>query len=240
MYVGSRRTLRGVRLVVVTAASSALLSVAPHPASAEQVECTGSVTAGSYRHLVVPEGATCVLQRSVVTGNVRVLPGGTFVAEASAIGGAIVGHDVNRIMVGRSTIGRNIVVHGGQPVSPPPVAVSVCGTSIAGNVIVQQVTGGIGLRTYIPGFDSPVGIGARCGSVRNEIGGNLIVSNNVSFRALVQNNVVHGNMLVVQNAGPGPKTFTGNQVAGTIVCIDNDEPFTASGNQAASTSGQCH
>ncbi len=114
----------------------------------------------------------------------------------------------------------------------PPVAAFVCATTVQGNVIIQQVTGGIGICTHIPGLDPPTGLAARCGSVRNEIGGNLIVSNNSSFRALVQNNIVHGNMRVVHNTGPGPKVVTGNEVDRSLACVANEEPFTAEGNSA--------
>lgn len=229
----------GLAFLAATAVlTPAIVTGLGEPAFAEQTECTSSLPPGTYGHIVVPGGATCILRDSVVSGNVRALPGGTLVAETTQIGGNLIGRDVNRLQVGRSAVGGNIVVHGGQPVSGPPLAFSVCATSVDGNVIIQKVTGGIGVRTSIP-TDPPTGLGARCGSVRNEIGGNLIVSNNDSFRTLVLNNIVRGNMRVVNNRGPGEKTFAGNEVAGSLVCVRNEEPFTSSANSAARTSGQC-
>lgn len=226
-------------LAAAAVLTPAILTGLGDPALAEQTQCTSSLPPGTYGHIVVPRGATCTLQDSVVTGNVRVLPGGALVAERTEIGGNLMGHDVTRIRVGLSAIGGNIVVVGAEPVGPPPVAVFVCATSVDGNVVIKQVTGGIGVRTFLPGFDPPNGNSSRCGSIRNEIGGNLIVSNNDSFRTLVLNNIVRGNVRVVNNRGPGEKTFTGNEVGGSLVCVRNEEPFTSSANSAVRTSGQC-
>lgn len=234
-----KRIRRAVAVLVVTLGSATLMSTTALPASADQAECTGSATSAQYHHLVVPGGETCVLRESTVTGNIRVLPGGTLVAEASTIGGSIIGHDVNRIMVGRTEVAGSVIVVGGAPSGPPPVALSMCATSVAGNVIIQQVTGGIGVRPYIPGFDPAGGMAARCGAARNEIGGNLIVSNNISFRMLVQDNDVRGNLVVVHNTGAGPKSFIGNSIDGNLVCAENEQPLTVSGNEAGQVVGQC-
>ncbi len=238
-----RRLRAGQRAVVflglVTTLLSLLVGVRLSPAFAEQSECAGMLPPGTYEDLIVPSGATCELRDVVVQGNVRVLSGGTLFVETSEIAGNVVGHDVNRIFVGRSTVGGNIIVIGGEVVGAPGATVAICATVVNGNVVIQRLTGGIGVRAFIPGFDPPSGLSARCGSTPNTIGGNLNVSNNASVRMLVQGNVVENNLLAVHNTGPGAKIVTRNQVANAVICIENEPPFIGEGNTARHAKGQC-
>lgn len=240
------RSFAGERSAVAFPAAVVLLLslpmvVRPSPAFAEQSEreCVGSLPAGTYDNLVVPSGATCELLGVVVNGNVRVLSGGTLAVETSEIAGSIIGHDVNRIFVGRSTVGRNIVVIGGEVVGATGATIAICATTVNGNVVIQQVTGGIGVRTFIPGFDFPGSFSARCGATPNTIRGNLVVSNNASLRMLVQDNVVRNNLLAVHNTGSGSKVVTRNTVGNALICTENDPPFFGEGNTARQTKGQC-
>lgn len=232
-----RRKLAGVIVSIAVSIGTVGLPATGAGAFDEEVECTGPLGPGTYPHVVVPSGATCDLSDSVVSGNVRVLPGGTLFLETTQVGGNVVGHDVTRVLIGRSTVDGNIVVIGGE--APFGGTVLLCATSVSGNVIVQQVTGGIGVRTYIPGFDFPAGFAARCGAASNEIAGNLVVSNNNSIRILVHDNLVEHNLLAVNNSGPGPKVFRDNRVGHVLVCLKNEELFTAHGNTAEKAKAQC-
>ena len=226
-------------LFAVTLLSMSAVALQARPAHGAPTECRDATPAGTYADLVVPEEATCTLRGSVVHGNVRVLPGGTLFVDSTTVAGHILGRDVNRLFVGRSSIGGNIVVNGGEVRGALGATLAVCATNTEGNVVIQHVTGGIGVRTHLPGFDPPNGFSARCGSVRNTIAGNLIVSNNASIRMLVQDNVVHRNLIVVNNAGTGQKVITRNLVDNVVACHENDQPFRGDANAAVRLSGQC-
>jgi hypothetical protein len=101
------------RWTMAAVAMGALLSSAP--ALAEEFRCTGAVGAVALDNLFVPDGATCVLDRTRLNGSVVVGRGATLRAHSVAINGNLQAEGAAFVGVGGySTVGGSVqIVQGG-------------------------------------------------------------------------------------------------------------------------------
>jgi hypothetical protein len=169
------------RLVMSAVAMSAVLASAP--ALAEEFRCTGAVGAVALDNLFVPDGATCVLDRTRLNGSVVVGRGATLRAHSVAINGNVQAEGAAFVGVaGYSTVGGSVqIVQGG-------------GASIE--------------RARIKGdlqFESNV---SALSATANIIGGSLQAFQNLGGAAF-NNNRMNGNMQCKENV-PAP-TGSGNR-----------------------------
>lgn len=163
-------------------ALAALAACGLQPAFAEEFTCTGTVGAVALDNLFVPDGATCVLQRTRLNGSVVVGTGATLLATSITVNG-------------------NLQAEGAA-------SVSVGGSSMIGGS-VQIVQGGSALisRARVNGdvlFDSNTG---PLEASRNSVGGSLQVFQN-SGGVVLLNNRMNGNLQCKENV-PAP-TGRGN------------------------------
>lgn len=105
--------MRSNRLVMSTVAISAVLASAP--ALAEEFSCSGAVGAVALDNLFVPDGATCVLDRTRLNGSVVVGRGATLRATSVSINGNLQAEGAAFVGVaGYSTVGGSVqIVQGG-------------------------------------------------------------------------------------------------------------------------------
>ena len=168
---------------VVMSALAAAATLASAPALAEEFRCTGAVGAVALDNLFVPDGASCVLDRTRLNGSVVVGRGATLRASGVSVNGNVQAEGAAFVGVA----GRSIVV---------------------GSVQIVQGGGGSIERTRINGdlqFESNTGPVAAAG---NTIGGSLQAFQNLGG-ATFSGNRMNGNMQCKENM-PAP-TGGGNR-----------------------------
>jgi hypothetical protein len=232
-----------VKLLVLAALAAAVATLAATPvAQAGDTTCIGTLV-GTHDNVVVPSGATCVLNGTQVRGNVKALPNSRLQVNSANIRGDLDGDQADYVQIVSSTIGGNVSLIGGGPatgVLPPGgffctvvgnlCEASVLGTTVMGNVHIEKVTGSVRVGSVlIPAFGFPVPNGNVQVYDNNITAGDDLV---VAF------NTVRQNIQVYKNRGPGSKTVTQN-TADTIQCFENMLPFVGGPNGTAKKQGQC-
>jgi hypothetical protein len=133
-----------------------------------------------------------------------------------------------------ASVGRDVVA-----ADPQSVVVDLAST-VERDVSVR---GGSGVRLEEATIGRRVGIRNVAGSVfvaRSRVNGALEVADNRVVDGLfVTGTVIGGDAVVSRNRGPGGKQVTENEVAGTLTCLQNDEPFIGFPNTAERFEGQC-
>lgn len=170
----------------ITAAIAAASAAFAAPAMAEEFTCTGAVGPVSLDNIFVPDGATCILDRTRAKGSVVVGTGATLMATSVSINGNIQAEGAAAVSVlGRSMIGGSIqAVQGGS--------VTVQGARITADILVDEIRGAIDVRS-------------------NNLGGNLQVFQNTGGVTLVRNTLLKGNLQCKENV-PAP-VGSGNRAA---------------------------
>ena len=154
-------------------------------AHAEETTCTGRIGAVALDNVFVPDGASCVLDRTRLNGNLVVGRGASVQAGGVTINGSVQAEGASAVGVGGfSSVGGSIqIVQGGSA--------SIEQTRINGDLL----------------FDSNV---APLSATRNRIGGNLQAFQNLGGVNLV-GNTINGNLQCKENI-PAP-TGRGNRAA---------------------------
>lgn len=179
--------------------------------------CTGTLAPGSYGAVIVPAGAVCTSDGPVtIRGGVRVDPGGSFIlggeGGTSTIIGGISATDPAQVQVHFATIIGRVDIRGGSGAFGGPFGIFF--STIEDN----HITGGV----TIDGYD-----GFWLGFIRNRVGGNVVLTNNVSV------------------ADPDSNEYVTNSIRGNLICSGNSpapqigdsegEPNVVSGRKT----GQC-
>jgi hypothetical protein len=166
------------------------------PASAQDAVCTGTLGAGTYDNVNVPQKASCTLNSSVtVQGNVAVAAGASLTTSSAVIVGSILSNNASVISIGvngSSTIGMNVTLVGttGQAL--------VENNEIGGNLTISGSTSGSTLEIN-----------------DNGVAGNMIDLGNVTTNNAILNNSIAGNLVCVGNSqapSGGNLTVGGNKV----------------------------
>ena len=196
--------------------------------SAGNTRCIGTLPPGTYQNITVPEGATCVLEHSVVLGNVTARERSRLTmfnvrveANVHALKADFLG--ISAVPIGAGTVGDNIHVQGADS---PNALFSVFINQIEvkrGNIHVEQNNAG--------------GIGVINNTV--ELGSILIQNNHAGFFNSIRDNRVGADVIVIGNSGPGAKAVQNNYLPGKVICFRNDEPFVGGPNFGQSAEGQC-
>jgi hypothetical protein len=235
-----------MRSLVVLAIAALSVLAATSTAAAAAVTCNGTVT-GSFNDIVVPDNGVCVLVGSTVTGNVKVLKGAYFEADATSIQGNVKGSGGQTIYThGGSTIGGNVK-------ADKTTQIFLFDGSVDGNVQAQSISGSgrvqvcgmtIGKNVQIQKAGTDILVGdSLAGCDGNTIAGNLQITNNFTDVELdVQNNTIGGKLNVSKNTGPSDK-FVANNTGGQKLQCDNNSGglFVGSPNSgfAVVKAGQC-
>lgn len=174
------------------------LALAVGPASAQQnVNCTGTLPAGTYNNVNVPRNASCTLNSSAtVQGNVTVAAGASLTTSFAVINGSILSNNAAVISVGldgSSTIGMNVTLLG----------------TIGEALIENDMIGG---NLQISGSTTS-------GTVEindNNVTGNVTFLSNTSGSNVIMNNSIGGNLVCVGNnpVPTGSNTTVGGHKTG--------------------------
>jgi len=196
----------------------------------DDVECIGTVNGVNVDSVTVPPGALCVLTNSTVDGDVTAEEDSILAAINNGIGGSLVGDAQNVLQATDNRIRGNVRLQNGGPEATGLIEVALCDNAIDGNVSLQRNTGFIAI-----GF-----AGLACGG--NLVDGNVSVTDSITNapdQFHVDNNVVGGNVQVIDNRGNGTKTVQNNLINETLDCKDNRNPFIGTPNDADRARGQC-
>jgi hypothetical protein len=194
-----------MKSLAIIALGLAIIFVAIPAAHADNnTSCTGLLQGVINGNVVVPDGATCLLDSTTVSGNVLVGKGASL-----SVG-----------VFGSVTISGNLKADQCASVSITPVP-GPYAVSIGGNVAIRSCTG-------MSGFDVGQGsltIGgnflcqfnsAPCFAQRGSIGGNANVSRNSGGTSIVAGNQIDGNLLCSGNTAvinaSAPNTVAGKRL----------------------------
>jgi hypothetical protein len=187
--------------------------------AAGATECTDTLAPGTYRQVVVPEGAVCFSEGGVrILAGLWIRPGATFVlgSEESGwttgtIGGGVHAVDPASVQIHFATINGGIDIHGGSGPFGPPF--DVTWNAIEDNVIHGAVR--------VIGYD-----GFWMGFIRNTVSGTVTMRDNTL-------------------TDPDGNEYVTNTIHGSLRCSGNDpaaqvgdsegEPNVVTGN----ASGEC-
>jgi hypothetical protein len=120
------------RILVVLAMVLGLGAAAAPSAFADEFVCRGTVGARTVDNLKVPDGATCVLEGTIVEGTIKVETDATMRATGVRVDGNVQAEDAKLVIVrGRSWVGGSIqIVQGG--------AARVLRTSVIGDILYDE------------------------------------------------------------------------------------------------------
>jgi hypothetical protein len=163
--------------------AAALLGASP--ALAEEFRCTGSVGAVALDNIFVPDGASCVLNRTRAKGNIVVGTNASLRATSVSINGNLQAEGAAAVVVdGAATFGGSVQLKQGG-------SASISGARINGDLLFDENTGPIAAD-------------------RNVLGGNLQAFKNYGGASFNYNRM-KGNMQCKENI-PAP-TGRGNEAA---------------------------
>jgi hypothetical protein len=189
--------------------------------SSGDVECDETLPPGTYKNIIVPTDGVCFVENSVVRGNITVLEDGSLFVFTSRVQGSVQGQGADFVSVEESEVFGNVRIQGG---GHPEHTTGVFRGTVHGNVEIREGT--YGEDVFVSGVTLP--------------NGNVKVEDNFIGRGLfIDGTNVRGNMEVRRTTGPADKRVTGNTVAGSLQCFDNDAPFTGGPNTAQKAEGQC-
>jgi hypothetical protein len=170
---------------LIVSAIGAVLTFSSLPAAAEEFVCTGRVGAIALDNIFVPDGASCVLDRTRAKGSIVVGDGASLTATSVAITGNLQAEGAADVRVGgASTFGGSVqIVKGGSA--------SIAGARVNGDIQFDENVGPLSARSNI-------------------VGGNVQVVKNFGGVSLL-NNRIKGNLQCKENI-PAP-TGSGNRAA---------------------------
>jgi hypothetical protein len=182
-----------VVLVLIGALAPVLGPVASAQAQPPDLVCDGSYDHRTFRDVVIPDGARCVITSSRITGNVRTTGAPVVVSITdTAVGRNIhVRNVVERVTIGAAgcrvdpVAGRNLMVRNSRNVA-------ICEMSIANNLVVRDNRGTVMVRDNKACNNLRV-VGNHVRSLRvlrNSYAGNFSVARNSwEHRKIVRDNV---------------------------------------------------
>jgi len=229
------------RTILWLAAGVALLVLAAGQAAAStpaDLSCNGAWLGVTVRNVTVPQGATCVMTNSKVTGGVTASASSYFQATHTQIAGDVLGSGAQTLFLDHgSSVGGSVRagavaqvfmyssrVQKHVKVDHATDQVFICGSTVMrGNISVLHST-----RNIVVG--DPGAGACRGNTVRR---GNMSVLWNTTDVQLVisGNRFPKGNLIVSGNGGSSPKTVRHNYGGRHIACAANTPRFRASQNR---------
>jgi outer membrane biosynthesis protein TonB len=178
----------------------------------ENRQCTTGhpIVGQTVDNFTVPEGQSCTVIDSTVTGSIKALADSFLYASGNEIEGNVEGDGAERITLVGNGISGNVTLKGGE--TPDGDDVLIYGNVLSnGNLRVELMAGDITV-TDNDAAQGDVEV------IENTIGDGYEL-------VLDGNRVAKANLRVLNNWGPGGKSVTNNGGGGTLECKDNDSPF---------------
>ena len=221
-----------------------VLPAGPAAAAAPDAECSGDLTAVTVRNVTVPDGATCVLRNSTVTGGVSVSAGSYFqsirtriAGDVTAVGaqtlfvdagsnvrGSVRAKRVAQVFLFASRVGKNVKVERATD------QVYICGSTVEHGSI----------RVMRSARDIVIGDRRSGGCAGNSVlrGNMSVLWNRTDVQLVIRGNrFPDGDLIVAGNTGPSEKIVQGNHGGRHIACEANAGQFRASQNRRWKSGG---
>ena len=222
-----KRLLSVITAVTVSTAAAVVVSAAPAFAV---IRCDTTMTGNIPGNVIVPSGATCILEEANVAGNVNVRQGGTLEVLGSQLTRSnITANAPAGLYIDRSIIGANVTINRLMTSEEQSFPNGICGTTIGANLTFSnsnpETTFTIGTNQTDgeqPAFEGQGGC-----SAPNTIHGSVTLTTNQGEIALLGNHV-GGNVTASKNTGGGE--ISGNTIKGSLTCANNSPPLFASNN----------
>lgn len=155
------------------------------PALAEERVCTGRIGAIALDNVFVPDGATCVLAKTRLNGNIVVGTGARLTARSVTVNGSVQAEGAHTVIIdGRSMINGSVQLVQGY-------AATVTAATVGGTVLIDENTGPVAAS-------------------RNRVTGDMQFFANRGGTTISENRI-NGNLQCKENA-PAPTGF-GNRAA---------------------------
>jgi hypothetical protein len=179
-------------LTIMSLVGLPALGLAAPAQAASNLNCNGTYNGGTFRNVVIRDGATCVIKNARVTGNVTTVGAPRLVRIIDTeLGGNVHIRNVTRsVIIGAAgcrvdpPVANNVVVEKSHNVA-------VCQLSVDNNLILRNNTGRINARFNIV-----------CGNIR-------VVDNHL-FALRVRRNVYAGDLTVARNTVQQQRRVSGN------------------------------
>jgi hypothetical protein len=175
-------------------------------------ECTTGhpIVGQTVDNFTVPEGQSCTVIDSTVTGSIKALADSFLYASGNKIEGNVEGDGAEGITLAGNEISGNVTLKGGE--APDGDDVFIYDNVLSnGNLRVELMAGDITVSDN-DAVQGDVEV------IENTIGDGYVL-------VLDGNRVAKANLRVLNNWGPGGKSVTNNYGGGTLECRDNDSPF---------------
>lgn len=196
--------------------------------SGGNTECVGTLPPGTYNNVTVPEGASCVMENSIVLRNVTAREASRLILFNVRVGENVHGLrpafvNISAVPLGAGSVGGNIHIHGAD--SPNEFNIFINRIEVLrGNIHLERNnSGGIAV------VDNTL------------VEGNILFQNNSAvFLNTLRDNRLRENVVVIGNVGPAPKLVQNNHLQGKVICFKNAEPFIGGPNFGqGGAQGQC-
>jgi hypothetical protein len=191
--------------------------------------CRSTLPPGTYRSVLVPGGATCVIENSIILEDVRALALSRLTLFNTDVGGNVTASRADAVNISAVPLGAGSVAglvhieHADSPMDGPST-VFINNMELHGGVLIEQNN-----ATEIIFVNNT----AFAGDV-------VIAGNDVAFSLTVTANRFVEGLVVVGNTGPAMKSVQNNFGAGTVTCLENEQPFVGGPNfTLGGSSGQC-
>jgi hypothetical protein len=243
-----------IRLPVVLAVAIVALLTAAAPALANgdngdgngdnATQCNGTFTGVTLGDVVVPPNGACILDNSVVNGQVDVLKDAYFQAVNTKISEDVNGDHAQTVFIDTGSSSGdvsgdttaqffifNATVNGDVDSDHSTNEVEVCGSTVKGAATIQHLQGG----------GNEILVGDPAGGCAANTLKNVRVDHNFTDILLsIRGNSISGNATVSHNNGPSDKFVQANNGGKTLKCVGNASPFVGGPNGGwASKQGQC-
>jgi hypothetical protein len=165
---------RAAHVLVSVAIGAGGVGLGAGPADAASDTCNGTISNKTISaNLTVPSGASCVLDRVTVNGNVYAT-------------------NVKQFLIMDTSIFGTLTING---ITDTSATSGICGVTVSKNLYVQNVAAGVTTdgEQYSVGDDD-------CGSL--DVIGNTLVAGNAADVA-IEHSHFHGNLAFNNNTGPG-------------------------------------
>jgi hypothetical protein len=157
-------------------------------------QCDGTLS-GTYDKVVVPNGATCVLDGATINGSLTVGSGSSLYSTSSTISGNVTSRDAVTVRLLDTDLGHNVMISGTSGLVKLGNKGCQVDPSAALNVKVQGNQGNVAIRDMTIGRNLMVsGNAGRTGLFRNTVGNGVKVFNNTGLANRVRDNTIRGNL----------------------------------------------
>jgi hypothetical protein len=221
-----------------------LVAGPPSAAAAQDVECSGELTGVTVRNVTVPNGGSCTLRNSTVTGQVSAPAASYFQASHTRIAGDVTGTDAQTLFVDD---GSRV---GGSVRSDRVAQVFLFSSRVRKNVKVDHATDQVyicsstvergSIRVIRSARDIVIGDpqSGGCGGNSVRRGNMSVLANTTDVQLVISGNrFPRGNLIVAGNTGPSQKIVQGNFGGRHIACQANVGQFRASKNRRWKSGG---